>query len=172
MLVATVVLSAANADRRPLTDAEIRERALKLGMVDQESIKLSDLPGGHTQEGEQPKASEAPQESEPPKASEAPQESEPPKASEAPQESEPPEASGEPQESEPSQELVPVTIEIKGGATSYSVSKALEEAGLVEDAAAYDAFLCNNGYARSIRTGSYKILPGTGEEEIANMIAR
>ena len=51
------------------------------------------------------------------------------------------------------------------------MSKDLAAAGLVEDAKAYDTFLCDNGYATKIHVGSYEILPGTSGEEIARMIA-
>lgn len=63
-----------------------------------------------------------------------------------------------------------VTITIQDGDNSYSVSKSLEEAGLVESADAYDSYLCNNGYSRGIRSGDYEIPAGAGEEEIAKII--
>lgn len=63
-----------------------------------------------------------------------------------------------------------VTITIRDGDNSYSVSKSLEEAGLVESADAYDSYLCNNGYSRGIRSGDYEIPTGAGEEEIAKII--
>ena len=62
------------------------------------------------------------------------------------------------------------TITIKKGSDSGSVSRQLYEAGLVENAKAFDNYLCNNGYSRSISPGIYEIAPGTSEEEIAKII--
>ncbi len=69
-------------------------------------------------------------------------------------------------ESETSQ----TSITIRKGADSGSVSRQLYEAGLVENAKAFDNYLCNNGYSRSISPGIYEIAHGTSEEEIAKII--
>ncbi len=63
-----------------------------------------------------------------------------------------------------------VTIIIKGGASSDSVSRQLEDAGLVDSALAYDKYLCQNGYDKSIRVGTYEIPANATGEEIAKMI--
>lgn len=65
-----------------------------------------------------------------------------------------------------------VTVVIEFGVTSAYVSELLEEAGLVEDAAVFDAYLCNNGYSRKITAGVYEIQPGTSEEEIIEIITK
>ncbi len=70
----------------------------------------------------------------------------------------------------PAKEAVTVVIEF--GVTSAHVSELLEEAGLVEDASAFDAYLCNNGYSRRITAGVYEIQPGTSEEEIIDIITK
>lgn len=61
-------------------------------------------------------------------------------------------------------------FEIVYGESSNSVSRVLAELGLVADAAAFDNYLCSNGYSKRIHTGSYAIVVGTGEEEIAKII--
>lgn len=61
-------------------------------------------------------------------------------------------------------------ITISRGAGSGSVSRDLQEAGLISDAKAYDQYLCDNGYSRSIRIGTYEIAIGTDEETIAKII--
>lgn len=63
-------------------------------------------------------------------------------------------------------------ISIKKGESSVSVSKSLAAAGLVDDAAAYDKYLCSNGYDKSLSVGSYKIPLDATEEEIAKVITR
>ena len=65
-----------------------------------------------------------------------------------------------------------VTVTIEFGVTSAHVSELLEEAGLVEDAASFDAYLCSNGYSRKITAGVYEIQPGTSEEEIIEIITK
>lgn len=63
-----------------------------------------------------------------------------------------------------------ITITIVRGDSSDSVSRLLEEAGLVDSATAYDKYLCQNGYDKSIRTGNYEIPADATGEEIAKMI--
>lgn len=63
-----------------------------------------------------------------------------------------------------------VTITIVSGDSSYSVAKKLVNAGLVLDASDYDSYLCNYGYDRYIRTGTYQIPGGSSNEQIAKMI--
>ena len=64
------------------------------------------------------------------------------------------------------------TLVIGRGESSTTVSKNLKKAGIVEDAAAFDKFLCNNGYDKKIITGTYEIPYGASEEEIAKIITR
>ena len=63
-----------------------------------------------------------------------------------------------------------ITIVIQKGATSYSVSKDLETAGLIENAKTFDRYLCDEGYSKSIRAGAYTIKSGESEAEIAKII--
>lgn len=68
---------------------------------------------------------------------------------------------------EPSQTI---TITVKGGDGSYTVCKKLEEAGLIESATAYDAYLYRNGYDKRIIAASHEIPVGSDEEQIAKII--
>ena len=70
-------------------------------------------------------------------------------------------------EEEPAETL---QITVKGGDGSQTVARKLAEAGLVEDAKAYDKYLCNNGYDKRICTGTHTIPVGASEEEIAKII--
>ncbi|MDR2045069.1 MAG: endolytic transglycosylase MltG [Clostridium sp.] len=63
-----------------------------------------------------------------------------------------------------------VRITIRQGDSSVSVSKTLAEAGLVENAEAYDRYLCANGYDHKIRTGTFEVPAGSREEAIAKII--
>lgn len=186
VLLATVILMIANAGNRPLTDAQIRKRALELGMIESDSVRLSALQG----EPESGKESEIESESrltDREGATDSSSNGEDAPDGEGTQGgSSNGEGTPAGDSSDSSLEVSSaadgfagdetgreaVTFLISSGASSYSVSKDLAAAGLVEDAAAFDAFLCNNGYSKRLRTGTYEIYPGTDEEEIAQMIAR
>lgn len=209
ILLTTMVLAIANAGNKPLTDAQIRQRALELGMIEADSQKLSSLKGEDAQAGDksesreptgsvqpesqepansvQPESTE-PTESTEPMDSVQPESTEPSKGDDQSESNTPTESAGQSESGDLSAASTPVEsdhagdpsgedgaaaviLKIVGGDSSYSVSKKLAAAGLVEDAAAFDAFLCDNGYSRSIHTGTYEILPGTSQEEIAKMIA-
>ncbi len=58
------------------------------------------------------------------------------------------------------------TIHITGGDNSYTVSKRLEEAGIVDSAIAFDGYLCAQGYDRKITPGDHTIKSGASYEEI------
>ena len=104
-----------------------------------------------------------------PEATAEPETTTEPKATAEPEMTTKPEATKEP-ELITAPEQSQTTITIKKGSDSGSVSRVLYEAGLVENAKAFDNYLCNNGYSRSINPGIYEIAPGTSEEEIAKII--
>ena len=63
-----------------------------------------------------------------------------------------------------------VQITVVGGDGSGTVARKLAEAGLVEDAKAYDEYLCSNGYDKRICTGTHSIPVGASAEDIAEII--
>lgn len=63
-----------------------------------------------------------------------------------------------------------IIITVTGGDSSVSVAAKLAQAGLVSSAAAYDAFLCDNGYDKRISTGTHVIPIGASEREIAEIL--
>lgn len=65
-----------------------------------------------------------------------------------------------------------VTFEVYKGDTSVSVSRRAKEAGLVESAADFDVFLCQNGYDKRISIGTYEITVGATEKEIADIVTK
>lgn len=196
ILVTTVILSLAGVGRKNMTDEEVVKRAKELGMV--ESTLLSDLPD-QTKTDEvrptepgislQPETSEPEESASTPETPEAPEETTTtPETPEAPEETTTtPETPAAPEETPVAPEETPVspedgnpdtpagetvTLVIGRGESSTTVSKNLKKAGIVEDAAAFDRFLCNNGYDKKIITGTYEIPYGASEEEIAKIITR
>ena len=62
------------------------------------------------------------------------------------------------------------TITISSGDGSYTVSKKLADVGAVSSAESYDRFLCQNGYDKKIRTGTYVIPADASDEQMARII--
>lgn len=220
ILVTALIMGITSKAGRPLTDAEIRAKALTLGMVDLNDISLGSLSGGASdgaEHGDVPdtdpnaggedngQGQSSPETAEPSETpdSQGTQESEEtsgpeinssPSVSTAPGSSPTPAASSTPtptpkptptptptptpmptmtptQTPEPTPTVETVTILIVRGDSSYTVSRRLEEAGLIENARDYDAYLVDNGYSKTIRTGTYKIPVNATWEEIARIIA-
>ena len=169
-------------EAQTLTDEQIRERASELGMVDSSELTLAALQNSAqpqttmepevTEESEtmtEPEATAEPETATEPEAPAEPEMTTKPETTAEPEMTTKPEATEEP-ELITAPEQSQTTITIKKGSDSGSVSRVLYEAGLVENAKAFDNYLCNNGYSRSINPGIYEIAPGTSEEEIAKII--
>ncbi len=181
-------------EAQTLTDEQIRERASELGMVDSSELTLAALQNSAqpqitmepevTEESEtmtEREATAEPETTTEPEATAEPEMTTKPEATAEPEMTTKPETTAEPEmttkpEATKEPELITApeqsqtTITIKKGSDSGSVSRVLYEAGLVENAKAFDNYLCNNGYSRSINPGIYEIAPGTSEEEIAKII--
>lgn len=157
-------------EAQTLTDEQIRERASELGMVDSSELTLAALQNSaQPQTTMEPEVTEESETMTEPEATAEPETTTEPEATAAPEMTTEPEATKEP-ELITAPEQSQTTITIKKGSDSGSVSRVLYEAGLVENAKAFDNYLCNNGYSRSINPGIYEIAPGTSEEEIAKII--
>jgi len=61
-------------------------------------------------------------------------------------------------------------LTVASGYSSDRVAKILEDAGVVDSAAAFDKYLCNNGYDHRISTGNFLIPAGSDYESIAKQI--
>ena len=61
-------------------------------------------------------------------------------------------------------------ITINSGDSSYTVAKKLADVGVVTSAATYDTFLCQNGYDKSLRTGTFSIPADASDEQIARIV--
>ena len=190
MIVTALILGISFSNRQDqtsqiMTDDQIRERAAELGMVDSSELTLAALQNSEKQptEGTPEETTQTQEqnniEAEPETTvhaeTQATVEPETTQESEATTEPEPektagPETTAEPEVTEAPQRTQTASITIQRGDDSGSASRRLYEAGLVENAKAFDNYLCNNGYSRSINPGTYEIAPGTSEEEIAKII--
>lgn len=61
-------------------------------------------------------------------------------------------------------------ITIPSGVDSYYVAQQLEQAGIIDSAAAYDRYLVQNGYDRRIQIGTKTIPEGSDNQQIAQII--
>ncbi len=201
ILVTTVILSLAGIGRKNMTDEEVIKRAKELGMVESTLLSdLADQAEADEVQPTEPETSE-PETSQQPEET-LPEETTPETAPEqengTEQETAPAQENdtekvttpGQDNNTEPETTPTPetpvspedgssdtpagetFTLVIGRGESSTTVSKNLKKAGIVEDAAAFDKFLCNNGYDKKIITGTYEILYGATEEEIAKIITR
>ncbi len=113
----------------------------------------------------EPVASPTPKPTEEPVASSTPKPTEEPAVSPTPKPTEEPTVSPAPAGD------VAILV-ISRGESSMTVSRNLQELGLVEDYRAFDRFLCDNGYDHSISTGTHEIPLGATYEEIAGIICK
>ena len=158
MIVTALILGISFSNRQDqtsqiMTDDQIRERAAELGMVDSSELTLAALQNSEKQ----------PTEGTPEETTQTQEQNN----IEAEPETTVP---AEPEVTEAPQRTQTASITIQRGDDSGSASRRLYEAGLVENAKAFDNYLCNYGYSRSINPGTYEIAPGTSEEEIAKII--
>lgn len=65
-----------------------------------------------------------------------------------------------------------VTIQINSGDGSLTVSRKLEQAGLVASATDFDLYLCQNGYDKRLNVGTFEIPVNADQEQIARILAR
>lgn len=189
IIVTALIMGIAAGDGgRPLTDAEIREAALKLGMVESDSLKLTDIQpvsrepeesreSGNVQEEEESRESGEAQETEELRENEDVPEEESREEGESQENEDVPEEEsredGESQTDESNQETgETVTITVQSGSGSRTVCNQLAEAGLIENAAEFDRYLIDNGYSKRICVGTYEIEVGVNEEEIAKIITK
>lgn len=176
MIVTALILGISFSNRQDqtsqiMTDDQIRERAAELGMVDSSELTLAALQNSAKQPTEGT-AEENTQTQEQNNIEAEPETTVPAEtqATVEPETTQEPEATAEPEVTEAPQRTQTASITIQRGDDSGSASRRLYEAGLVENAKAFDNYLCNNGYSRSINPGTYEIVPGTSEEEIAKII--
>lgn len=64
----------------------------------------------------------------------------------------------------------PKVLIISNGDSSYTVSKRLAEIGAVESASDFDTYLCEHGYDKKIRAGTYTIPVGATDEQMAKIV--
>ncbi len=200
MAVTALILALVNLKNNhgEMTDAQIKERAAQLGMVEANSYSLTDAMGDKdtetTTEAEVEPEIEVESKAETENKTEAGTETETEPETEAKAETEtktePEETPGtqpvdntEPQEKEPEPEPAPVTeqttpkegtatITINGGSSSETACSILKNAGLIDNAEDLNRYMIQHGYDRTIQPGTYTIAYGLSFDEICKKIAQ
>ena len=170
--------------KETLTDAEIVERAKSLGMVessvlsadlgDKEDISVNDISEADQQEVMPETETETVNNTEQSK----------PETADDTEQTET-ETANNTEQSKPDKEteadnpekVGTVTgnryvVTIYSGDGSRTVANRLEEMGVIEDAAEFDRYLCQNGYDKRLTTGNHEINAGADEKEIAEALVK
>lgn len=172
-----------------LSNEEIKERARALGMVEESTLLVDAAadrqPSPDVEDDESPVATpaktNAPTKEPSPVSTQEPSPSKAEESADTPTEkptavpTEKPTAAPtkEPEKTEEAaQGAETISIQINRGDGSLTVSRKLEEAGLVDSAADFDLYLCQNGYDKRLNVGTFEIPAGAGKEEIARILAR
>lgn len=225
IMTALVLSFGIKTENGTMSDAEVRQRALELGMVDESTTLTSELPKAEPtpdekaeepvddKKAEEPEVEEKAEEPVSDKKAEEPESDEKVEEPEVDDktevekpEAEKPEADKKVEESatdkkaetnikedeKKTEEPVAVekaeekpeekpaekvntnnkdyTLTVKGGYSSDTVAKILADAGVVDSAASFDKYLCDNGYDNRISVGTYKIPAGSDYATIAKLI--
>ena len=197
IVVTALIMGLSTGNTVPMTDAEIKAKAAMLGMVESDSLRLSDR-GTATASPEATNNPEGTEASETlgatvspeaeatatPEATALPEVTATPGATVSPEaEATPtPAATAKPEATAtlattatPEAAASPkatVTIIVQKGDGSDTVSRRLAEAGVIEDASGFDRYLIEKGYSRKISIGTYEIETGLPEEEVAKIITK
>lgn len=177
-IVVTALLMgiASSGKTEQMTDEEIRQRATEMGMVDG-NIVLADMPEIHEDEEEQKEEGNEKEGSlTSVSGNGAPDNKVKTEGGEEPEGA--PEEGGEGSDEtlgdDPQEDGVTVNeiivISIDSGDGSRVVANKLLQAGMIEDAAAFDEYLCRNGYDKRLKTGRHDIPVNATDEEIAASI--
>lgn len=201
IIVTAVIMGiAAGGKKVELSNEEIKERARALGMVEENTVLAdaaanlqTELNKENEEEPEaiptnspEPTAEPTPSASIEPSATPSPLKTSEPSATPMPVKTSEPTAAPTPSAvSEPT--AVPtekpvqadggeenagtVTIQISSGDGSLTVSRKLEQAGLVASAADFDLYLCQNGYDKRLNVGTFEIPANADQEQMARILA-
>ena len=197
IIVTALLMGVTKGNKVPLSDAEIKVRALALGMVESDSLRLSDVhstlePSGgeggpyakaegqsgggswSSSEG-QDDGSQSFSESQGGDGSQSSSEGQGGGGSQSFSESQGGDGGQSFSEEQGGNEAPSggvVTFTIEDGVYSSTVCAMLEDLGLVESASDFQQYLHKMGYTRVLRAGTYEVAVGTSMKEIAKIITK
>lgn len=74
------------------------------------------------------------------------------------------------QDDKPSSSVKMERVTVVNGDGSYQVALKLKDAGVITSAETFDDFLCEKGYDKKLRTGSFQIPTDASDEQIARIL--
>ncbi|MCI8409214.1 MAG: hypothetical protein HFJ09_08110 [Lachnospiraceae bacterium] len=193
-IILSAVVMGVSSSKADLTDAEIRKRAMELGMVEKpdaletvlKETKMPTTTGAAIEENkdnksetEEPEITDFPTIT--PKVTYKPSHiqnnitlkaTQTPTFTAAPKVTQTPKITSKPVSKTSTSQREIIAVTITAGMWSDQIAEKFKELGLVDSAIKFDKFLCDNDYASLIRVGSYKIPKGSSYEEIAKIITK
>lgn len=178
-IAVTVGIMSFTGEPEKLTDAQIRARALELGMVEksvladlqeEEKYSYEEIVGEETEKTEKTEETEEITETESNEVENEQNVGE--EVSDEDESAQEEEKNESPRESAEEGIERYIIISVVGGNGSETVSQRLFEAGLVNSSVDYNRFLIENGYAKRLRPGNHEIPEGATYEEIARILCR
>ena len=181
MVLTALLMGVAAGDGTSMSDAEIKARALELGMVESDSLKLTDIVSTQA-----PNSGAVPTQVPTSNPDVVPTQS--PELNDGAVPTQTPSSDSDTESAQTSSSNLNgastqasssnsgdanmITIVIEQGEIASEICVKLEEAGIIEDAAVFETYLCENNWSRSIRDGIYNIPLGTSMEDVAGIIIR
>ena len=166
IVVAVIITSVSMGNRQPMTDEEIKERAAELGMI--ENSVLADI----ADKDEEPVKDEEPTQDEQTSQDEEQLDEDVTTQEQEDETADEPQTGKEDEQTTTETGKDTISITVVSGDTSWTVSKRMEEAGLIESAKDFDTHLCRYGYDKKISVGTYKIPVTATHEEMAKILTR
>lgn len=160
IVVTVFIMMAALGNKQPMTDEEVMARAKELGMI--ENSVLKDIAGKDDETTVSDDKTDETYKND--DAQNDDDESSNVNEQDA----------VEPEKTEDTTEIKKdvISITVVGGDSSWTVSKRMEEAGLIESAKDFDTHLCRYGYDKRISVGTYEIPTDATHEEMAKILTK
>lgn len=190
IIVTAIIMAVVTSGSQTMTDAEVIRRAKQLGMIEDKVLSES------AQKKEDTAGEDAPQDEDAPQNEDASVDTNEiqtqngddaqdtqlqqtdPEADNTEQTA--PEETGEEEETQPQETErtntalpisdTPMVITIGPGDGSYAASRKLADVGAISSPENFDTFLCENGYDKKIRPGTYTIPADASDEQMARII--
>lgn len=171
IVVTVFIMMAALGNKQPMTDEEVMARAKELGMI--ENSVLKDIAGKDDEttvsddKTDETYKNDDAQNGDDESSNVNEQDAVEPGNADT-------EETVEPEKTEDTTEIKKdvISITVVGGDSSWTVSKRMEEAGLIESAKDFDTHLCRYGYDKRISVGTYEIPTDATHEEMAKILTK
>lgn len=156
IVMAVLITGVSMGRKQTMTDDEVKARAKELGMIEN-SVLAERIPEETAEDNGDNEPENSPADT--------------PEDMEKEPEDTPEDTEKEPEDAVAEEKDV-VSVTVVSGDTSWTVSKRMEEAGLIESAKDFDTHLCRYGYDKKISVGTYKIPVNASHEEMAKILTK